>query len=65
MWNIIKFLEIQEEGIIHNVELNKTIIWYNIGLIILLGIVIFLILEIINLKIDHKKQLQNKNNGDK
>ena len=61
MWNIIKFLEIEEEGTIHNIELDYTIIWYNIGIIILLGIIIVLILEIIELKLKHKEQIRKFN----
>ena len=45
---------------IHNIITNNTIIWYFLVIIILLGIIIFLILEIINLKMDHKKELENK-----
>ena len=72
MYKILTFLtnietdNVNDYGNVHNNieivnnDLDYKIIWYNIGMIILLGIIIFLILEIINLKMDHKKELENK-----
>lgn len=66
MYKILTFLanietdNVNDYGIVHNKNLDYTIIWYNIGLMILLGIIIILILEIIDLKMDHKKELENK-----
>ena len=75
MYKILTFLtnietdNVNDYGNVHNNieivnnDLDYKIIWYNIGMIILLGIIIFLILEIINLKMDHKKELENKKRG--
>lgn len=68
MYKILTFLtNIETDNVndngniqVHNIKLDYTIIWYNIGIIILLGIIIILILEIIDLKMDHKKELENK-----